>query len=561
MIIGFERTKFFKYYFEYSFNNDILDFCRATRESYGWQNFNWNEGRWRFNDSGIIFLIKMRFPLIEINKEVIKDVEEEQKLLEENKKILEEAERIKSTDESSLGDIEGIKGNLREYQKIGVEFFMNNKGRGLLADDMGSGKTLQSLAYLTQVGHKRSLVVCPASVKFSWENEVGKWTKLKSYVVESKTDFREIPSNVNVIIINYDILKKHINSLMLTKWDCMICDEAHLCKNRESIRSKAIKMISKDIPSILMLTGTPLLSRPIELFHLLHVLDPKTWTDYYDFARRYCLGHRGRYGYEAKGATNLDELRQKISRYFLRRTKDQILSELPPMNKIPFPVELTGKSKENYNKVSKEFVKYLRENKGKKDKDILRSLNAEKLVKINYLREINCMGKLDAVRELIDSILDSGEKTLVFCSFNEPLKILRDEYPNSVLMLGETDVNERGGMVKKFQEDPDCKVFFGGIRSAGVGITLTAASTVIFIDHSWNPADMEQAAARVHRLGQKAESVNIYQVISKGTIDEFMMKLIDRKQKIFDVVIDSEKKEREEAGSVDELIKMIEESS
>jgi SWI/SNF-related matrix-associated actin-dependent regulator 1 of chromatin subfamily A len=269
----------------------------------------------------------------------------------------------------------------------------------------------------------------------------------------------------------------------------------------------------------------------------------------------------GRFGYEAKGATNLDDLRQKISRYFLRRTKDQILTELPPKNRVDVPIKLEGEHKVNYDKVSSEFVKFLRENKGKRDREILKSLNAEKLVKINYLREIGAMGKLNAVRELIDSILESGEKVLVFCSFNEPLKVLRDEYPDSVLILGEVDVKDRGELVKKFQNDPKCRVFFGGFKSAGVGITLTAASNAIMIDHSWNPADMSQAEDRMHRLGQVADSVNIYQFIARGTIDEFMIKLLDRKQKIFDVVIDAEKVEREKAGTVDELIRMIEEGS
>ena len=555
--IDYEKTKYFKFYFVYSFDNNILEFCRATREAYGWQNFNWNEGKWRFNDPSIVFLIQTKYPEAEISKRVTEEINQEEKLLKENIIIAEKAEEIKNADESSI-TITGIRGDLREYQKLGVEFFLNNKGRGLLADDMGSGKTLQSLAYLSTAGHKRTLVVCPASVKFSWDNEVKKWTKLKSFVVDSKTDFRDIPAGTNVIIINYDILKKHLNILMTIKWDCMICDESHFVKNATATRSKAVKMIAGQIPSVIMLTGTPLLSRPIELFHLLHILDPKTWYNYYDFARRYCEGHMGRYGYEARGAANLDELRQKISRYFLRRTKDQILSELPPINKIEVPVELAGESKKNYNKASKEFIKYLKENKNKEEKEIKKSLNAEKLVKINYLREIGAMGKLDSVRELIDSILEADEKVLVFCSFNEPLRTLREEYANSVMILGDTDVKDRGDLVLKFQEDPTCKVFFGGIRSAGVGITLTAASNVIFIDHSWNPADMEQAAARVHRLGQVAESVNIYQVVARGTIDEFMMKLLDKKQKIFDVVIDADKKEREEAGAVDELIRILE---
>lgn len=557
MKILYEKTKYFTFAFDFSFNQEILAFCRSLKDIYGWQNFSWNEGKWRFSDPSIIFMIKNKYPEIKMEEKVSEEIKKAENSLQESIVIEEEANRLKEATESNL-EIKGIKGDLREYQKIGVEFFLNSKGRALLADDMGTGKTLQSLAYLARAGHRRTLIVCPASVKFSWENEVEKWTVLKSYVVDSKTDFSDIPFETEVVIINYDILKKHLPLLMGIPWDCLIGDEAAGLKNKDSQRSKAFRMISKNINSVLLLTGTPLLNRPIELFHLLHILDPIVWSDYWHFCRRYCDGKQGYWGFEAKGATNLDELRQKISRYFLRRTKDEILTELPPKNRIDLPVKLDGQSKENYDKVSREFVKYLRENKGKKDKEILKSLNAEKLVKINYLREISAMGKLAAVRELIDSILESDQKVLVFCSFNEPLRVLRDEYPDSVIILGETDVKDRGTLVKKFQEDPKCKVFFGGFKSAGVGITLTAASNVILIDFPWTPADREQAIDRAHRIGNTADSINIYQIISRGTIDEFLIKLLRKKQAVFDVVIDADRKEDEEEGSVEELIKMIE---
>lgn len=555
-----EETKYFRFAFDFSFSNSVIEYCRSIRESYGWQEFTWSDGRWRFNDRSIISLLKSRFPPLEIEPEVKAEMEKWDKKLQEEKAVETRALELKNTFESNL-EIPNMKADLRSYQKVGVEFFINNKGRCILADEMGSGKTLQSLAYVVKQDFKKTLVVAPASVKFSWENEVSKWTHLRPFIVNSQTDFDDIGINVDVVIINYDILKKHLKKLMAIKWDCLIADEAHLLKNKDTIRSKCVKLMSKQIPHIIMLTGTPLLSRPIELYNILNTLDSENWNNYFSFAINYCDGKRGRYGFEAKGATNLDELRKKISRYFLRRTKDQILTELPPKTKIEIPIQLSGEYKVAYEKVQKEFIRFLKENKGQKDKEILRTLAGEKLVKLNYLRGINSMGKLDTVRELINSIVEAGQKVLVFSVFNEPLQKLHEEYDDSVMILGSTDVEDRGAMVKKFQENPDCKVFFGGIRSAGVGITLTAASNVIFIDHSWNPADMLQAEDRVHRMGQKASSVNIYQVISKGTIDEFMKKLLERKQVIFDVVIDSEKVERSSENALDELIAMIEENN
>lgn len=560
MKIGFEKTEYFDFYFKYPFNKNALELCYSLRKTYGVKEFNFHEGKWRFKDPSIVFIIQTAYPDIEIDREVNEEISIQEDILKGNIRMEKEADRIKNATESST-KIEGIKADLRNYQLLAVDFFLNNNGRGILADDMGTGKTLQSLSYLVKAKHKRTLVICPASVKFSWEDEVIKWTNLIPYVVDSKTNFKDIPYETDVVIINYDILKKHLKPLLSIPWDCMICDEAHLVKSPSATRSKAVKMISRKIKCILMLSGTPLLSRPIELFNLLHIIDMKSWSDYYDFARKYCDGKMGRYGFEAKGATNLDELRRTISRYFLRRTKDQILKELPPKVRIEVPIKLTGESKIAYDKVSDEFVKFLRENKGKRDKEILKTLNAERLTKINYLRQTLTLGKLDVVRELINSIIDSGQKVLVFSVFNEPLEILRDEYADSVMITGDVDVAERGPLVKKFQDDPKSKVFFGGVKSSGVGITLTAASNVIFIDYSWNPADMNQAEDRMHRMGQKAKSVNIYQVTARGTIDEFMIKLLSRKQKIFNVLIDADKIEREEQGSVNELIQMIEETN
>lgn len=419
--------------------------------------------------------------------------------------------------------------------------------------------TAQTLGYLLAAGHKRTLVVCPASVKYSWEGEVKKWTNLESFVVTSQTDFFDVPSSANVIIINYDVLKKHFKALMAKHWDCCVLDESQMIKSPTAIRTKAVKILTREIRHVIMLSGTPLLSRPIELFTMLNIIDPLTWKNYYEYATRYCAGHRGKWGFEAKGATNLAELTERISRYFLRRTKDQVLKNLPPKNKMILPIDLSGDSLKDYKKASKEFMKFLKENKKKKAKEIAKTMQAERLTKINYLREIAVMGRLDAAKELIDSIIDAGEKVLVFSSFNAPLEELYDHYFDKAIMItGKTDVEERGDIVKRFQSDPSVQVFLGGFLSAGTGITLTAAQNVVLLDYPWRPGDTEQAIDRCHRPGTTASSINIYQMHSRGTIDDFMKKTLERKQAIFDVVVDSQKVGPKDEDMVDELIKLLE---
>lgn len=458
--------------------------------------------------------------------------------------------------------VNGIKGTLYEYQKDGIEFLLNSGGRALLADSPGVGKTAQALGYIAHSGHRRSLIVCPASVKFSWVNEVEKWTSLKSFVVGPGTKLSDVPHDANCVIINFDILKKHFNELMKYRWDVLVVDECHLVKNPQAGRSKAIKMISRSISNVLMLTGTPVLSRPIEIFNCLNMIDPATWSNYYGFATRYCGGKQGYWGFEAKGATNLVELKERISRYFLRRTKEEVLKELPPKNRIEVPIDMPKEDRRQYDLVESNLVAYLREKK-KTTGEIAKSLAGEKLVKINLLREISTMAKLPTARELIDGILEAEEKVLVFSSFNAPLVELYNDYKdNAVLLLGNTQIDDRGPMVKKFQEDPETKIFFGGMLSAGVGITLTAASNVVQLDFPWNPAHLQQSEDRAHRPGAEYQSLNIYQIVSHDSIDGFMKKLLSKKQDIINKLIEVEEEEPEnedEDGAIDAYIKLLEE--
>lgn len=555
-----EKTPYHQYALESEYNQTLVDYCKYLKTTLGWQEFNWDHENkvWRFKDPGIIRMLKDKFSDLEFDSTIEKELEQYENDRKAEQNVEEQAEEIRNKVVSTI-DLNGIKGNLYEYQKIGIEFLLNSGGRALLADSPGVGKTAQALGYIAHSKYKRTLIVCPASVKFAWESEIEKWTDLSSFVVDSKTSLEDIPAKIECVIVNFDILKKFFNEFMKYKWDCLIVDECHFIKSQSAIRSKVVKAISRDIPCVIMLTGTPVLSRPIEIFNVLTIIDPKVWNNYYSFATKYCEGKQGYWGFEAKGASNLNELKQRISKYFLRRTKEEVLKELPPKNFIDVPMELNKEDREAYDMVEDNLVKYLREYKDKKDKEIAKALQGEKLVRLNLLREINAMGKIDTAKELIENIIEAGEKVLVFSSFNAPLKELYDQYEdNAVLLLGETAVEDRGEIVKKFQEDPDCKIFLGGTRSAGVGITLTAASNVIHLDLPWNPADLEQAENRAHRPGAEYESLNIYQIISRNSIDGFMKKLLNHKQEIIDQIVEGKEAE-EDRGMVDEYIRSLQE--
>jgi len=542
MRIVAEKTKYHRFSLYYDYTPDRVAFCRNLKESFGWDKFSFDvQGelkRWIFSDSLFIPVIAERFPEVMIEPQVEEIVKHEQSWVNEQNKKNQKIDEIRSKTDTSF-EIKGLKGALYPYQKVGVEFLFASGGRAIVADAPGLGKTLQALGYINHMGFKRTLVVCPASVKFAWANEVKKWTRFKSIIINSKTDLSEITSDIEIWVINYDILKRHHEQLSKIRFDCIVGDEAQLIKSTQALRTKAFRSISRNILSVILLSGTPLLSRPSELFSLLNVIDPKTWNNWYEYARKFCAMKQTRWGIDTSGASNIEELHARIKRYFIRRDKTQVLRELPPKTFISVPVELDKDIARQYDSAANDLARYLRQYSGKQSPDIAKSLAAEKLTQLNILRQLNAIGKLPTAIELVESIIDAGEKVLVFSSFVEPLERLKAHFGDkAVVITGRTPVEERGDIVNLFQSNPNIKVFLGGYKSAGVGITLTAASSFIGLDFPWNPADLQQSIDRLHRPGQVAESVNIYQLSAMNTIDDDMKDILDHKQGIFDAVID-----------------------
>jgi SWI/SNF-related matrix-associated actin-dependent regulator 1 of chromatin subfamily A len=436
-----------------------------------------------------------------------------------------------------------VKRPLYPFQNLGVEFLTQAKGRAILADGMGLGKTSQAIAYAAHEGFSRILVICPASVKYAWDNEIKKWTHLSSVVIDSKSKPEDIENaRAHVVIINYDILKKFTETLTKCLPELIICDESHVLKNRTAKRSKLVKALVGKAPHVLFLSGTPFLNRPEELFTTLNMLDERAWPDYYAYTRQFCAGRKGHWGWEAKGATNQEELRNRISKYFIRRLKEDVLKELPPKVYSTTPVELSSDFRKLYDDAEEEFFTYLREQKG--DEAAERAVNAEAVVKLSELRQITSMGKVEAAKELIESVVDSGEKIVVFSCYNEPLNVLHRMFPDSVLMTGATSSVERQTAVDKFQNDPGTKIFFGGLKAAGVGITLTAGTNVLFLDLSFVPADHTQGADRCHRIGT-TKTVNVIQLYARGTLDADMVAVLKGKQDTFNYLFDGKDTTRE----------------
>jgi len=301
-----------------------------------------------------------------------------------------------------------------------------------------------------------------------------------------------------------------------------------------------------------------MLNRPKELFNGLQLMDSMLWNSRWHFEKRYCGGHQGYWGWEAEGSTHIDELKEKISKYFLRRTKAEVLPDLPPKVFVDIPTELDNESKFEYDLAMSSFEEYLQDIKGKSDPEVKRSMQAEKLVRLGELRKITTNSKLVIAEEVINNVVEGGEKIVVFCAYNEPLEILAKKFGDiAVMITGKTPELIRKKSIEAFQENDKVKIFFGGIKSAGMGITLTAASNMLFIDQDFTPANMCQAEDRIHRRGQK-NSVTIYQLLAKNTIDERMREILREKQDIFDRLFEDGNTEKIKSTSIiNDLIKEI----
>ena len=427
-----------------------------------------------------------------------------------------------------------IKVELYDFQKKGLGFLIQKNGNGLIADDMGLGKTIQAISYLAENPDKRpALIVVPASLKINWFREIEKFMKNRPSVeVLSGTRTHKLSSEI--IIINYDIIKHWEKVLVGYNFKVMILDEAHKIKNVKAQRSKAVKRISKNIPHRIALTGTPIMNRPIELYNILDYITPGTFK-FWGFAQRYCGARQGRWGWDFSGATNKKELHEKINNIFMiRRRKDDVLKQLPSKQKtvIPFILE----NIKDYEFAEAEFIEWLRNRKGNKVAD--KAQNAEALVKIEYLKQLSVKGKIKQSINWIKDFLESDEKLVVFATHTETLDILQKEFPQCVRIDGSTSTKGRDEAVQKFQNDKNCNIIIGNINAMGVGLTLTASSSVLFLEFPWTPADLQQAEDRVHRIGQESESVNIYYAVGCNTIDEKIIKLLEEKQETINAIID-----------------------
>lgn len=451
--------------------------------------------------------------------------------------------------------IQGLKKELFDFQKKGVAFIEAKGGCALVGDEMGLGKTVQALAWLQLHPENRpAIILVPAHLKLNWAQEIESTISSKASTYIAQGSFKGQQVKEDIIIINFDILHRGwLEYLIGLKPKTLIIDEAHYIKSNKAIRTKSTKKLAKGIPHIIGLTGTPIINRPAESYNIIQLINPTIFPNYWNFVHTYCDAKHNGFGWDFSGASNQDELHEKLKQVMIRRKKAEVLPDMPDKIYSYVPMEL--ENEKEYFHAERDFIQYLKENKGKEAAE--KASQAEHLVRIESLKQLAVQGKMKRVIEWIRDFLENnGQKLVVFSTHKIVVDRLMNEFGNvAVKVDGAVSSVKRDEAVKSFQNNPDVRLFIGNIQAAGTGLTLTAASSVAFIELPWTPGELAQAEDRCHRIGQK-NAVNIYYLLAKDTIEREIMALLDSKRKVLDAVLDG--KDTDESSLFSALIKKYE---
>lgn len=424
--------------------------------------------------------------------------------------------------------------DLFPHQRAGVGFLLTPRPtRGaILADEMGLGKTRQAIAAAHEAFPEGPhLVVCPAALTRHWAREIARALPGAEVAVLARA-YRPAAWTV----LSYDRLATHQAALREGRWGALVLDEAHYIKNLRSRRSRLIlggpgaPGLADRAGQLYLLTGTPVANRPMDLFALLRAIRHALSDDKLLFGVKYCAGHQTPHGWDLRGASNLDELRERLADTLLRRTKDEVL-ELPPKLRTYLPIEV---DLDAYREVWLAYAERVAAASRNRRKLARRLLIAE----IAKLRHSAALAKIPAALELAAEMVEAGEKVLVFSYHRAVVKAFRARFGDqAVAVVGGQSSRTRQAAVDAFEHAEGVRLLVGDVRAAGHGFTLAAASQVLFVDYGWTAAEHLQAEDRAHRIGQQ-RLVTVTYLSAVGTIDEHVEALLGQKLEVAARLID-----------------------
>ena len=439
---------------------------------------------------------------------------------------------------------------LYNYQKNGVAF-LTTVGSGLLADEVGCGKTPMALAaceiirITDKLTHRaepgRVLILCPAILKEQWKAEIRKFYTEATATVVSGTQAQRITKwtkQTRYIIANYELLLRDWGLIASVPWDVIICDEATRISNPRAKQTKAVKKLQTRYK--FALTGTPFNNNVENIWSIFDWLRPGILGNWWQFINTYCVKN---YWNAIVGYRNLDEMRECIRPYMLRRTKAEVLTELPEIISTDISLELSDKEKKLYNQIKQELLLEIAEGDVNKIENITTVSNA--MVKMVRLKQLTCgmelLGevkestKLNALHELLPTWINGERKAIIFTQFSKFADILERELAEYKPLKITGEVKNRDEILNAFKDDVKHRILIS--TSAGqYGLNIQAASVVVHMDQEWSLGKMEQRIGRAHRVGQK-QTVLEYSLVCKGTIDMYVRRVLRKKQELSDFMI------------------------
>ncbi len=474
--------------------------------------------------------------------------------------------RIGESQEVKCRVPKNIQADLRSYQKEGYEWMtrLAHWGAGaLLADDMGLGKTLQTITLLlSRASQGAQLVVVPTSLILNWQSEIERFAPGLSVVILNRqgADREKMLSEAkayDIVITTYGLLVTEEDNLTSRLWTTVVLDEAHAIKNKETKMSKAAMELHADFR--VLLTGTPLQNHVSEMWNLMQFANPGLLGTFQQFSDRFLLPIERDHDKETQKV-----LRRIISPFILRRTKTDVLNELPEKTEITIKVDLSDEEMAFYEHIREEALTNLADSS---------STAMQALAEITRLRQAACntrlvnakvalpSSKMESFMALVQNLHDNHHRALVFSQFTSHLALVRErldaEGVEYLYLDGSTSAKERIRLVEEFQHG-EMPLFLISLKAGGLGLNLTAADYVIHLDPWWNPAIEEQASDRAYRIGQK-KPVTVYRLIAAGTIEEKIIDLHAVKRNMADALLEGG--DVSASMSRDEMIQLLRENA
>jgi SNF2-related domain/Helicase conserved C-terminal domain/SWIM zinc finger len=450
-----------------------------------------------------------------------------------------EAEWLSALSNGTL-DMQLLNVPLYDFQMEGA-LFLACRGRSILGDDMGLGKTIQTLAAVELLARERGvrkvLVVAPASVKYQWESEIRKFTNRAVQVIEGGAEERRDLYGTETFykLVNYEQVVRDREVINEWKPDLVVLDEAQRIKNWESKTSREVKKLQSRYAMVL--TGTPVENKLEELYSIVQFVDERRFGPAFQFLHDHRVLDEN---HNLKGYRNLERIREKLAPVFLRRTRGEVLTQLPSRTDNTVFVELADHQRGPYEDQRAALARLLQKNflTDLDRKRILAAIVNMRMVCDSLFlldKQSRVSPKLDEFSELVAGIITEDHKAVVFSQWEtmilETAKVLDALGVGYAVLHGGLAGKDRKEALERFKNDPDCKVFLS-TDAGGTGLNLQTADTVVNLELPWNPAVLEQRIARVHRMGQ-SRPVRVVNLVTRGTIEERVLRTLESKQSLF----------------------------